>query len=161
MEQAYWLSQVTIPLALIAVAIWAGMAAYKQVNTLKLFEFLKYAHGEDFRHARRVVIQQIEPIQDTMWWETDLTLEASASDCCAHYDVLGRVLMFGKEKKLARVLDPWGPSITRTYKILLPFMDVRRTTGGPDFGGYEWLYRRAALRMPSTVAGRQSAQDRP
>ncbi|MDB5441207.1 MAG: hypothetical protein JWM33_3634 [Caulobacteraceae bacterium] len=145
MEQAYWVSQMVggaLQLVLVAVAALAAWAAFQQVSTFKLFELLKYAQGEDFRQARRIVIRDLEPIKGTDWWN-DVVFEAGASDCCAHYDTLGRVLMFGRETRLARVLDPWGPSIIRTHEILLPFIELGRSTAGPDFRGYEWLYKKA------------------
>jgi hypothetical protein len=149
LEQIAYLSQAgsaVLQVIIIAVAVWAGWAAYRQASSFAVFELLKYAQGETFRLARREVIRKVDELKVDGWWDKSLELEASASDCCAHYDVLGRVLMFRPDSRLARFLEPWGPSIIRTFEALRPFVMHRRASGGPDFRGYEWLYAQAMLR---------------
>jgi len=149
LEQLAYASQTVsavFQVAVIGVAVWAGWAAYKQSSAFALFELLKYAQNEPFRLARRSVIRDISPLAEDAWWDANLELEAIASDCCAHYDVIGRVLMFRPDQRLTRFLEPWGPSIIRTYGTLRPFVEHRRAGGGPDFRGYEWLYEEAMRR---------------
>ena len=152
MEQAYWLSQVagaTFQFILIAAAIAAGVIAYRQFSAFRLFELLKYTQGDVFRHARRAVIREIGPIKDTEWWK-DERLEALASDCCAHYDILGRMLMFkGNGGVSGFFIENWADSIVRTYEILSQFIEQRRAKGGNDSKGYEWLYQRAREIRPT------------
>ena len=155
MEQAYWISQVagaTLQLVLITAAISAGVVAYRQFNTFRLFELLKYTQGETFRCARRAVIREIAPIKDTKWWQDD-RLEGLASDCCAHYDILGRILMFNRTGGVSGFfITHWADSIVRTYGILSQFIELRRAAGGNDYRGYEWLYNRARKGRPTIGA---------
>lgn len=100
LEVLYWLSQtvgVAIQLILVCVAVWAGVAAHRQISAIKLFELLKYIQNENFRKARRAVVHEIGPLKETAWWE-DRELENKASDCCAHYDILGNMLLFGSTR---------------------------------------------------------------
>jgi hypothetical protein len=65
LEVAYWVSQVigaSIQFVLIFVAIWAGVAAYRQANAFKLFELLKYTQDEKFRETRRTVSGKLDRI---------------------------------------------------------------------------------------------------
>lgn len=152
LEVAYWISQTAaagLQLVLVAVAIWAGLAAYRQVNTFKLFEWLKYIQDDNFRSARRIVIREISPIMDTEWWQDD-RLEMAGATCCASYDILGRMLQFGGSQSLvAFFIENWGDSIVRTWLILSPFIEHRRESGGYQSKGYEWLFVRARKQFPN------------
>jgi len=146
LEVAYWISQIAAAIAqclLILITVWAGFVAYSQATAFKLFELLKYAQDENFRESRRVVIREIGPKKGTDWWR-DERLENMASNCCAHYDVLGRVLLISGKRSMGRFFATnWADSIIRTYEILDNFMETRRSSGGNDYRGYIWLYKTA------------------
>jgi hypothetical protein len=139
LDTIYLLSQISLPI----LGIAAAFAAYSQVNTFRLFELLKYTQDPAFRAARRTVIREIAPVKDTEWWTNEL-LEREASSCAAHYDVLGRTLVYAGSRRLAAFfISQWADSILRTYVTLNNFLANRREAGGNDYSGYEWLYQRA------------------
>ena len=146
LEQINLVAQIAssiIQVVLLGVAVWAGIAAYRQLGSFKLFELLKFTQDETFRAARRCVIQEIGPKATTDWW-TDKQLEVQASTCCGSYDVLAKTLQFEAPTRVTKFFtEHWAASIVRTYSILEPFIMQRRNAGGLDYSGYEWLYRKA------------------
>jgi hypothetical protein len=159
-EMAYWVSQIFaagFQLLLLLAAIGAGAIAYYQLDTFKLFEWLRFLQDERFREARRVVIREISVVRDTTWWQDD-RLEAAGALCCANYDILGRMLRFRGSRRLANFfITNWGDSIVRTYLVLKPFILHRRAAGGYDSEGYAWLFARARIQFPNIDRGQPIA----
>lgn len=151
-EWLYWISQTLgsfFQFLLVVAAIVGGTIAYRQVEALKLFELSKFLQDERFREARRIVIREIGAKQDTKWWD-DPRLEAAASTCAGHYDVLGNLLEFRASNRLKKFfIRGWGESIVRTYQILSKFISQRRASGGNEYWAYERLYNQAKKRRPS------------
>jgi len=130
-------------IGILMVAAVAAIVAYKQVNAFKLFEFVKYLQDEGFRNSRRVVIREIWEKRNTEWWK-DPRLEAAASTCAGHYDVVGNLLRFAAKGSLRSfVIRSWSESIIRIHSVLSAFMDQRRKSGGSDYRDFDWLYERA------------------
>lgn len=148
LEAASWASQVI----LVLLTVVAVFAARHQISTFKLFELLKFIQEEKFRIARRRVILDIGPKRSQNWWE-DRTLEADASTCCAQYDIVGNILIFGGSSRLTRhFVKHWSDSIIRTYEILQEFIERRAASGGNSYSSYQWLYRRALKHRRSVGA---------
>jgi len=151
LEQYYWLSQIALAAIAIAsgiIATFAVRVAFAQTRSTKLFELLKYTQDENFRRARRVVIREIGPMQDVEWWLDD-HFEDAASTVCAMYDILGRLIKFDGYNKVGQFfVCNWADSIIRTHQILSRFVEARRSAGGNDSLGYEWLYQRALKFQP-------------
>lgn len=145
LELASWVSQV----ALVLLAVVAAFAALHQASAFKLFELLKFIQEERFRTARRAVITQIGPKRDQAWWE-DVALEAEASTCCAHNDIVGNMLKFSGGPLTEHFARHWSDSIVRTYEILHGFIERRRAEGGNPYASYTWLYLRALKHKPSS-----------
>jgi hypothetical protein len=139
LELASWASQV----ALVLLAIVAAFAALHQASAFKLFELLKFIQEEGFRNARRRVIVEIGSKRNEPWWD-DAPLEAAASTCCAHYDIVGNMLIFSGSRQLTRhFIKHWSDSIVRTYEVLHGFIERRSAAGGNPYSSYRWLYLRA------------------
>lgn len=139
LEPLSWASQVALVLLTVAVVF----AALHQASALKLFEILKFIQDENFRKARRTVIVNIWPVAGADWWE-DKSLEADASTCCAHYDIVGNILQFSGSARLTNhFVKHWSDSIVRTYEILERFIERRKADGGNPYASYRWLYERA------------------
>jgi hypothetical protein len=148
LEQLYWASQI----GLFVVAIIAAAAAFRQIGALKLFELVKFLQDENFRCARRDMIRKISQKKDTDWWN-DPILEASASSCAGHYDIVGRLLRFRPDWGLKRLfIKGWAESIVRTYEILEPFIQKRGAAGGNEYEAFQWLYRQAKKYRPTVGA---------
>ena len=95
LQICYYLSQIILAI----VAICAAFVAYAQLRSSKLFEMLKYLESSDIRKARRIVLRKIYFLKDQDWWansEDKERLESAASDVCASYDILGRMIEFDK-----------------------------------------------------------------
>ena len=134
---------VLVAFGVLLVAIVAAVVAYKQVNAFKLFELVKYLQDEGFRASRRVVIREIWEKRATEWWK-DPKLEAAASTCAGHYDVVGNLLRYAARGSLRRfVIRSWSESVVRIHTILAEFMAQRRKSGGNDYRDFDWLYKKA------------------
>lgn len=130
-------------IGLLIVAVVAAIGAYAQVNAVKLFEMVKYLQEERFRQARRVVVQQIARSKDSEWWR-DPDLEAAASACIGHYDVVASLVRFSCGRALRKfIIKRWAESIVRVHNVLAPFMQHRKAAGGADYGDFDWLFRQA------------------
>ncbi len=137
-EAALWTD-----VGLLRVAVAAAIGAYAQVNAIKLFELVKYLQDERFRSARRVVVQDIARRAGTEWW-SDATLEAAASACAGHYDVVASLVRFSCGRRLRQfIIRRWSESIVRVHTVLEPFMAHRKASGGNDYCDFEWLYQKA------------------
>jgi hypothetical protein len=140
-------------LVLVAVAVVAAFAAFRQVNAFKLFELTKFLQEPRFQDARRTVLTEIKQKEGTAWWE-EPRLEAAASICCGHYDIVGTILQYGGRGRLTRhFARHWGKSIILTYDILHGFLERRRATGGNEYRCYDWLYQRSLREWPAGAAG--------
>jgi len=129
--------------ALLLAALWAGIAAYRQIDAFKLFELLRYTQDESFREARRAVIREIRPVRESEWY-IDQRLESLASTCCAHYDVLSAILQFNCSRHTKRFfVKNWHKSIIITYDILESFLDLRSQNGGNSYPNFRWLREQA------------------
>jgi hypothetical protein len=104
LESAYWASQVIVMVIAIAAAIGvyrAASVARQQLKSYKLFELMKFIEESEFRIARRIVVLEIEPLNNTKWWEEEDRekvdrLEWAAGLVCARYDILGLMIEFDK-----------------------------------------------------------------
>ena len=116
----------------------AGRGASAAQNLLALMEFLQ---SENVREARRFVIQTLDgrPLVD---WNDDE--KRVAATVCSSYGVAGMLLESGIAPAEA-VIENWGPSIRRCYKILSGF--IREMQGSGNNGpGYWATFDRLAAR---------------
>jgi hypothetical protein len=138
------------------VAIIAAFAAFRQVKAFKLFELLKYIESPDLRRSRRIVLREIDKRRDENWWddsnlEVRERLEGAASDVCASYDILGKLIELDRLSRLSRrgygsfYLRYWARSIVQTHEALKGFLVHRRRTY-PE--AYETYSRLASLARP-------------
>ena len=138
-EVLSWCSQIAVAV----VAVFAAAFAYNQIHTLKLLELLKYLEQQHVRDARRVVWKDIaKKAPGEIWW-TDEQLEAQASIVCASFNTLGAALRESRTPKLRRFFcRHWGVTIVAQYRCLLPMIEHRRKTNGPEYmNNFEWLYK--------------------
>jgi hypothetical protein len=158
LENAYWISQVVLAV----VAICAALFAFAQIRTFKLFELLKYLESSEIRKARRIVIREIYPRKDQDWWEDSTNgdrLESAASDVCASYDILGRMIEFdGLERKfLPRggygtfFKRHWARSIVDNHDALERFLRYRRQRATDSYVAFTRLAE--AARPHAGLAG--------
>jgi hypothetical protein len=149
LENAYWISQIGLAL----VALFAAVAAFAQVRTIRLFELLKYLESSEIRKARRVVFREIYPRKDQDWWldkENGERWESAASDVCASYDILGRIIQFDR---LDRILPRggygtffkrhWSRSIVDNYDALEHFLEYRRQRAPNSYSAFTQLAQAA------------------
>lgn len=130
-------------IGLLLVAVVAAIGAYAQVNAIKLFEMVKYLQDERFRNARRIVVQEIARREGSEWWR-DPELEAAASACSGHYDVVASLVKFSCGGALRKfIIKRWAESIVRVHTVLAPFLQQRKESGGADYADFHWLYRQA------------------
>jgi hypothetical protein len=130
LENLSWASQVV----LIFVATFATVAAFVQVRTTKLFELLKYLESPELRRSRRIVFREIYPRKHEKWWDDvkdGERLEAAASDVCASYDILGKIIEYDKFERLwpsyGRFFTHyWARSIVDNHDALESFLRYRR-----------------------------------
>src|ERR1700733_15855159 len=123
LERGYWISQI----ALMMIATGAAIAAFRQLQTYKLFEILKFLESPQFRSARRIVLREIHKRKDGDWW-LDPTKgerwEEAASAVCAGYDILAKMIEY--DRSLGLFLPGygkffrlhWARSIIRTHDAL-------------------------------------------
>lgn len=127
LQICYYLSQIILAI----VAICAAFVAYAQLRSSKLFEMLKYLESSDIRKARRIVLRKIYFLKDQDWWansEDKERLESAASDVCASYDILGRMIEFDKFDSVLKTFFErhWARSIVDTHDALESFLKRRR-----------------------------------
>jgi hypothetical protein len=129
LENAYWISQVWIALVATAAARFAYIqirAHNVQVRDYKLFEMLKYLESQDIRHSRRIVFRDIYPRKQEEWWTNDV-LESAASDVCASYDILGRMIEADSSGEYRKFFARhWARSILDNHDALEGFLRFRR-----------------------------------
>ncbi len=134
---------------LVVVAIVAAFAAFHQVSAFKLFELTKFLQEPNFRDARRIVLTKIINLKATPWWD-DSELEAAASTCCGHYDIVGTILQYSGGGRLTRhFARHWGKSIIATFDVLHEFLERRRSEGGNEYRSLDWLYQKALKEWPN------------
>ena len=133
LEKLSWASQ----FVLMVVALAAAVAAFMQLRTFKLLEMLRFLELKETRESRRIVIREIAKLKGKNWWEGESDdakrLEAAASDVCASYDILARMIEFDL---LERIFPKWGygaffcrywaKSIVLTHEALGEFLRNRR-----------------------------------
>ena len=117
LENLSWASQVV----LIFVAIVATVAAFVQVRTTKLFELLKYSGITGAKKVSACCLQ----VKDGE------RLEAAASDVCASYDILGKIIEYDKFERLwpsygRYFTNYWARSIVDNHDALESFLRYRR-----------------------------------
>jgi hypothetical protein len=138
--------------ALAAIAAFcAALAAYAQIRTLKLLEMLKFIESRDVRAARRRVIREISNKTDK-WWDADDELEAAATDVCAAYDILGRLIEADWVERLSLkgysdFFQHWDYSISVTHDALLPFLNERRKDHSDRYSAFSRLAKAARSRL--------------
>jgi hypothetical protein len=129
-ENAYWISQVWIALVATAAAVFAYIqirAHNVQVRDYKLFEMLKYLESQDIRRSRRIVMRKIYPRKLDEWWTDDEDLESAASDVCASYDILGRMIEADPSGAYREFFaHHWARSIVDNHDALEGFLRFRR-----------------------------------
>jgi hypothetical protein len=144
LPRLYYVSQI----GLMFIALGAAIAAFRQIRTFKLFEILRFIEAPDFRKARRVVIQKIEPQKAEAWWESEdaSALEEAASIVCASYDVIGRLMeydgvsgYFPRRGLWSFFREHWAASIVRTHDALLGFLELRRSVAPNAYAGFTLL----------------------
>jgi hypothetical protein len=130
LENAYWISQVWIALVATAAAVFAYIqirAHNVQVRDYKLFEMLKYLESQDIRHSRRTVLRNIYPRKQEEWWIDNEDLESAASDVCASYDILGRMIEADPSGAYRKFFaHHWARSIVDNHDALEGFLRFRR-----------------------------------
>lgn len=128
---------------LFLVATIVGVNGYRQANATRLFELVNYLQDERFRTARRIVAQEIARKSGTKWWE-EARLEAAASDCTGHFEVVGNLVRYTCGERLRRFLiSRWSESIVRAFNALEPFLKERQMVSGSYPADFDWLYRKA------------------
>jgi hypothetical protein len=140
LQICYYLSQILLAI----VAICAAFVAYAQLKSSKLFEMLKYLESSDIRKARRTVMREIYFIKNQDWWEKSpdkKRFEHAASDVCASYDILGRMIEFDR---LGGVLETfferhWARSIVDTHDALEGFLEHRRKRAPAAYSAFTRL----------------------
>jgi hypothetical protein len=157
LESAYWISQIVLAI----VAIGAAVAAFVQIRTYKLFELLKYLESPEIRSARRTVIREIYLRRNEDWWTSPKDgerLERAASDVCASYDILGRMIEFDR---LERVYPSggyanffrrhWARSIVDNHDALDRFLTYRRQRTSDAYSAFSRLAN--AARVQAKIIG--------
>jgi len=122
----------TIILALIA--FFAAYAAFRQLQTYKLFEILKFLERPEFRAARRIVLREIYPRKDVDWWldpQNGDQWEGSGSEVCASYDILARMIEYDRLGPFRPNYGSffrryWARSIIQNHDALERFLVHRR-----------------------------------
>jgi hypothetical protein len=117
-----------------------------QLRRFKRFELLKFLELRDTRAARRVVMREIAERTDAWWERKDLDgdrLEAAASDVCASYDILARMIerrkwICGKRHE-AFFRRHWARSIVRTNDALSKFLAHRRVEAPDAYDAFSRL----------------------
>jgi hypothetical protein len=150
LERGYWISQII----LMIVASIAAIAAFLQLRTFKLFELLKFLESQELRKSRRVVIQEMRgrPINE---WMNDVEngkrLEQCASDVCASYDILGRMIEFDGTEWIfpqkgygSFYQRHWARSIIITHDILGDFLEYRRAVHPEAYQAYSRLAKKCS-----------------
>jgi hypothetical protein len=153
LERCYWLSQVI----LMFIAAGAAVAAFLQIRTFKLFELLKYLESSELRRARRVVIRELDEKRNESWWEDPKDgerFENSASDVCASYDILGRMIEFDKFESIfpkggygSFFRRHWARSIVQTHEVLKGFLRHRRQKAPGAYAAFTRLAEDARLHL--------------
>jgi hypothetical protein len=157
LENAYWISQVVLAL----IATIAAFAAFIQIRTFKLFEMLKYLESVQLRNSRRVVLREIYKKREEEWWSDPTDgerFESAASDVCASYDVLGRMIEYDG---LERVFPIWGygsffrkfwaRSIVQNHEALKRFLMHRRTTHPDAYAAFTRLAEEALVSSGKSI----------
>lgn len=137
LESVFWASQAILTL----VAVLAAFAAFSQIRTFKLFEMLKFIEAPPIRQSRRIVLREIYPQKDEVWWN-DERLEAAASDVCSNYDILGLMIerdCLGGYGVFERY---WARSILDTHEALERFIHHRRERNSGAYTAFSRLAER-------------------
>ena len=83
-------------------------------NTISLINFIQ---DENARAAREVVMRDLKDKDYSKW---TIEEKKSASRVCSTYDVVSILIYQQSLVKPELVIDNWGPSIKKCYKILEP-----------------------------------------
>jgi hypothetical protein len=129
LERGYWISQIT----LMVLALGTAIVAFRQLQTYKLFELLKILESPEFRAARRVVLCEIYERKESAWWNDPNEgerLSNFASDVCAGYDILGRMIEYDSVGRIPRYgrffRRHWARSIITNHDALKGYLEHRR-----------------------------------
>jgi len=92
----------------------------------------------------------------TIWDEQE---KLAAAKVCSSYGVAGVILKTGVIPS-GPFLENWGPSIYRSFEILLPFigeMQKPENAGGHYWSTFEWLYQQVTERYPNLTTKKPSS----
>jgi len=135
----------------VAVII-AGIAAYRQIYTIELFELLKFVEQQELRKARRVIYYEIRAVPAGIkWWaeKEHEDWEEAAAEVCEFYEILGLII---ERSRLATrfcfgvgwfFTREWSDSIVNAHEALQPYLAHRRDTQPNAYRGFTRLYCRA------------------
>ena len=148
LERAFWASGVVLAV----VAVFAALAAVWQVRTTKLFELLKYLESLELRKSRRIVFEEIRPRKHEKWWDDEKDgsrLKAAASDVCASYDILGKLIEYDKLERICPsygrfFIKNWARPILDNHEALETFLRYRRERVPNAYSSFTTLAARAA-----------------
>jgi hypothetical protein len=157
LENAYWISQVVLAV----IATIAAFAAFVQIRTFKLFEMLKYMESLQLRNSRRIVLREIYKRRGEEWWNDPADgdrLESAASDVCASYDVLGRMIEFDSLERVfpiggygAFFRKFWARSIVQNHEALKVFLTHRRTSHPDAYSAFTRLAEEALVNSGKSI----------
>lgn len=127
-------------LATIGVMIWQNVIARRASQSANVMELVKFLQEEDNREARDIVYRICRDVDlDTLM--ADPQQVWAATKVCTTYDVTGLLLRTGFARR-SIFLDGWSASIIDCYRILEPFIRLRREQINPAFWhDFSWLYQ--------------------
>jgi hypothetical protein len=132
--QAYYYSQITMPIITIGAVFAAFRAAWsarRQATLFRVFELMKHIEDDRVRQARRIVMTtiagKVELTPTGRWWD-DPSLEKEAAMLCSSYDHLGSVFAHFPSSEVERFfLNRWGETAIKCRKILDSYLGYRKT----------------------------------
>jgi hypothetical protein len=155
LESVFWASQAILAV----IALFAALVAFSQVRTTKLFEILKYLESPELRKSRRKVFKEIYPRRREPWWNDDKdgNLESAASDVCASYDILGKIIEFDRVERILPSYGRfftrhWARSILDNHDALENFLAYRRERVPTAYASFTSLAQAARRTNPTTNA---------
>lgn len=108
--------------------------------------------AENVRQARYIVLSRLRAVPIELWKEAD---RSAAETVCHTYNSVGLMVRY-KMIPLEYIVDSWGSSIRRTWKVVKPLVKRyrQRRQSGDHWVDYEYLAQQTILRQRQSAAGR-------
>lgn len=110
--------------------------------------------AENVRQARGIVLSRLRAVPFELWKDGD---RSAAETVCHTYNSVGLMVRY-KMIPLEYIVDSWGTSIRRTWKIVKPLVKRyrQRRRSGDHWVDYEYLAQQAMLRQRNSAAEKSS-----